>query len=87
MIFLLLGRIVVTLLTLCTCQCDPHAHNFHLQFVNDNAASGKINLRRPDVDRQIVAIIRRQFLGIKKRPISSPIYYIIPFPVKSIYNF
>lgn len=34
MILFLLRSIVVTLLALCTCQCNLHAHNFHLQFFN-----------------------------------------------------
>jgi hypothetical protein len=33
MVLLFLGRIVVTLLAFRTCQCDPYAHNFHLQFL------------------------------------------------------
>ena len=27
-----LGQIVITLFTLCTCQCDLNSHNFHLHF-------------------------------------------------------
>lgn len=33
MIFLILRRVVITLLTLRTCQCDSRAHNFHLSLV------------------------------------------------------
>lgn len=30
MVFLFFCRIVITLLTLCTCQCNFYTHNFHL---------------------------------------------------------
>ena len=31
MVFLFLGHVVITLLALCTLQCDLDTHNFHLQ--------------------------------------------------------